>query len=482
MASEQDEAMLDSAQVKKAVLALLAFLKTTSTSESLLLCESQHISLLFTLWRIPKKEQTIRIPLPNGIRTDTSEVCLFTKDEPNMTPDQTERFYKKLLTVKGVKRITEVMPLKRLKTEYKPFEAKRRLLGNFDLFLADSRVYRLLPSHIGKHFYASKKAPLSVDLQSKQLARDMERLITGSTLHVNKKGSCCMARVAHSGMTADQVVENIMVAVSTIASKLPLKGKSIKIIHLKSQTSVALPIYTSDLKNMPLVEEGSSKTNSSKKLKDKRKARKRQKQTGKNVPPDGDQHISDEEIPQLVPIASPSKKAKSETVSAEGLEKAPKPSGVKRHKKGNSPRSYQTDTSCCSLSDRLATGNTRFRMLSAGITGSLTEKTAGVGVKDSSRRSLFPEGETHVVDPPPWTHYHKPIIVLVLGGLMLGTGSVLSLLQYNQVVSLSYTMGTVCMSIGLMFLVTGLVWVPVIKQKLHRKHLAQKEYVRFSGG
>ena len=49
-------------------------------------------------------------PLPHGIRTDAAEVCLFTKDEPNMTPDQTERFYKKLLTVKGVERITEVLP------------------------------------------------------------------------------------------------------------------------------------------------------------------------------------------------------------------------------------------------------------------------------------------------------------------------------------------------------------------------------------
>lgn len=48
-------------QVKKAVQALQAFLKTTATSKAQLLEDSQPISLLFTLWRIPKKAQTIRM-------------------------------------------------------------------------------------------------------------------------------------------------------------------------------------------------------------------------------------------------------------------------------------------------------------------------------------------------------------------------------------------------------------------------------------
>lgn len=47
-------------------------------------------------------------PLPHGQRTDTDEVCLFTRDEPKMTSEQTQRFYKRLLEEKGVKNITEV--------------------------------------------------------------------------------------------------------------------------------------------------------------------------------------------------------------------------------------------------------------------------------------------------------------------------------------------------------------------------------------
>lgn len=51
----------------------------------------------------------------------------------------------------------QVIPLKALKLEYKPFEAKRNLSNEFDLFLADSRIIRLLPSLLGKSFYGRKR-------------------------------------------------------------------------------------------------------------------------------------------------------------------------------------------------------------------------------------------------------------------------------------------------------------------------------------
>uniref|UniRef100_A0A671V373 Ribosomal L1 domain-containing protein 1 n=1 Tax=Sparus aurata TaxID=8175 RepID=A0A671V373_SPAAU len=316
-------------QVKKAVQALQAFLKTKSTSESLFLDDTQQISLLFTLWKIPKVAQTIRIPLPHGQRSDTDEVCLFTRDEPKMTSEQTQRFYKKLLEERGVKNISEIIPYNVLKTEYKPFEAKRRLLGNFDMFLSDDRVRRLLPSHLGKHFYERKKEPLSVNLQSKHLARDIERVIQGTSVKVNNKGCCCMARVAHSGMTADEVTENIEAAVQTVVAKLRMKGPVMKIIHIKSQTSVALPIYSSDLSHLDLVWfQGKAKKMKTEDV----------KQTEKKVE-------EDEEVPQLVPITTPSKKPKLEPSKKKQLEKAPKPAAGKKGKKSPSKLNKKTSKS-----------------------------------------------------------------------------------------------------------------------------------------
>ncbi|KAL6475066.1 hypothetical protein MHYP_G00161060 [Metynnis hypsauchen] len=323
---------LDIYQVKKAVQALQAYLKSTS-SQNLLLNETQQICLLLTLWKVPKQDQTIRIPLPHGLRTESAEVCLFTRDEPSMTADQTERFYKKLLTQSGLKNIPEVIPFKVLKTEYKPFEAKRRLLGNFDLFLADARIYRRLPSHIGKHFYERKKAPISVHLESSRLVKDIERLIQGTRLSVTKKGSCCMVRVAHMGMNAEEIVENIVTAVDTISSKLHMKGKSIKVIHLKSQTSVALPIYTSDLSHLILLEEelrkarlamGAQKIKKKNTNKTSLKRKNMDKTSLKKKTSDDTNEEEDEEIPQLVPIESPNKKTKLEALSKTGPKKTPK--------------------------------------------------------------------------------------------------------------------------------------------------------------
>ncbi|XP_063750104.1 ribosomal L1 domain-containing protein 1 [Eleginops maclovinus] len=338
--AETAEVGVDRGQVKKAVQALQAFLKTKSTGDSLFLDDTQQISLLFTLWKIPKKPQTIRIPLPHGQRPDTDEVCLFTRDEPNMTSDQTIRFYKKLLQEKGVTNISEVIPYKVLKTEYKPYEAKRRLLGNYDMFLSDDRVRRLLPSHLGKHFYERKREPLCVNLQSKNLARDISRVIQGSSLKVTNKGCCCMARIAHAGMTADEVTENVEAAFQTVSTKLRTKGPVIKLVHIKSQTSVSLPVYTSNLNSLTALEDAQKQAETAKKEAVAKKRAKRSKKAEEAKKSKDTEEVkttegTEEEIPQLVPVGTPSKKAKLEKTSKKKkqLEKAPRTAAGKKGRK-----------------------------------------------------------------------------------------------------------------------------------------------------
>ncbi|XP_078415246.1 ribosomal L1 domain-containing protein 1 isoform X3 [Cetorhinus maximus] len=329
-------AALDSEQVAKAVKALQAYVKKSKNDTKLFLNEDENILLNVTVWKIPNREQTIKITLPHGIRTETMEVCLFTKDEPNMTADQTERFYKRLLSKHGIENVTQVIPYKTLKTEYKPFEAKRRLLNRFDLFLADDRIRRFLPSHLGKHFYKSKKAPLSVKLSSKSLAKDLNKRIQGTILPVNKKGSCYASRVAHTGMKLQDTVENVIAAVRVITENLPKQWKNVKILHLKTTTSVALPIYASGMQN--LQELGKSLPKAPKKKQKANKQKKAAKVVNSEIatevpsstevtsvlveavkekakkpkPPVANKHAAEEEIPQLVPIEeqTPMKKAK----------------------------------------------------------------------------------------------------------------------------------------------------------------------------
>ncbi len=51
----------------------------------------------------------------------------------------------------------QIIPLKRVKLEFGPLEARRNLANMFDMFLADASVARLLPEILGKPFYGRKK-------------------------------------------------------------------------------------------------------------------------------------------------------------------------------------------------------------------------------------------------------------------------------------------------------------------------------------
>ncbi|NWX29633.1 RL1D1 protein, partial [Notiomystis cincta] len=315
-------------QVKKAVEALVAFARSKAKGDALLLNESESIHLLVTVWKVPQVAKVIRIPLPHGIRPETAEVCLFTKDEPNLSAEQTENLYKKLLLRNGIRSISQIISYKTLKKEYKMFEAKRRLLNRFDLFLSDDRIRRLLPSHLGKHFYERKKAPLSVNLKAKDLAKELEKHIQGTTLPVNSKGCCYTARIGHTGMKVDEILENIIAAAKVIDNKLPKKWKNVKILHLKTLKSVALPIFTANISNLDeLDKQPSLKKNEVKKAKLKKAKKTAKKPNSSQVTvttkskaaagaqepvikekvetvqePDHD----DEEIPQLVPIQATS--------------------------------------------------------------------------------------------------------------------------------------------------------------------------------
>ncbi len=91
---------------------------------------------------------------------DPADVCVFVKDrEKGIKPDHeaTLREFKQLLEEKGVDQVSEVIPLRQLKVEFKQYEAKVKLSNRFDKFLADDRIIRLLPKFLGKPFYGRKR-------------------------------------------------------------------------------------------------------------------------------------------------------------------------------------------------------------------------------------------------------------------------------------------------------------------------------------
>uniref|UniRef100_A0A8C7F5T5 Phosphoinositide-interacting protein n=1 Tax=Oncorhynchus kisutch TaxID=8019 RepID=A0A8C7F5T5_ONCKI len=84
------------------------------------------------------------------------------------------------------------------------------------------------------------------------------------------------------------------------------------------------------------------------------------------------------------------------------------------------------------------------------------------------RRVPCPELDPNTPEPPRWAYIHKPIIIMVMGALMLGAGVVLILLHSSGVTDTPHATAPVCLSIGMMFVVVGLVWIPILKDKQRR--------------
>jgi len=78
-----------------------------------------------------------------------TSICLITKDP--------QREYKDLLESSNIKFVSRVIGIQKLKGKFKPFEARRMLLKENGLFLADDRVVPLLPKLLGKAFFNAKK-------------------------------------------------------------------------------------------------------------------------------------------------------------------------------------------------------------------------------------------------------------------------------------------------------------------------------------
>ncbi|XP_010608308.1 ribosomal L1 domain-containing protein 1 [Fukomys damarensis] len=360
---------LDKEQIRKAVEALLTHSKSRKNKNGLLLNENQNLFLMVILWKIPGKELRVRLSLPYNIRSDSSEICLFTKDELEST-EQTERFYKKLLNKHGIKTISRIIPFRTLKTEYKAYEAKLRLLNSFDLFLTDERIRRLLPSHIGRHFYQRKKVPVPINLKAKNLSKEINSCLAGTVLNISKSGSCSSIRIGHTGMRAQHITENIVAVAKSLSEKLPEKWKSVKLLFVKTMKSASLPIFSSFISyrnatNKISISELKEKEAKRKKREEKYRERqklKREKQKlklkaqkaasvlikgrltfktkGASVKSRGSQkkktgkvktkvkvkNESDDEIPQLVPIDKTSVKEKVEVQKPVTGKKSPKKS------------------------------------------------------------------------------------------------------------------------------------------------------------
>lgn len=235
------------AELGKAVDGLQKLLKV-SNAKSDILQEREKIHLQVSMKKIPNlPEQTIKVNLPHGLFTADTDVCLFVKDldKKSREFEVSEEHFSDMLLEKGVNCVRKVIPLKALKLEYKPFEAKRNLSNEFDLFLADSRIIRLLPSLLGKNFFGRKRNPIQVDLEAKDLKEEISKAVNNTRCILKNRGSSCLVTVGYSDMTCDQIVENVLKTVEQLSQKFPGGPNNIRSLHIKTTSSTSIPFYVS---------------------------------------------------------------------------------------------------------------------------------------------------------------------------------------------------------------------------------------------
>jgi len=124
------------------------------------------------------------------------------------------------------------------------------LLKENGLFLADDRVIPLLPKLLGKIFFEAKKQPLPVNLTKKDLRTELENAINSTYMHQNQ-GTCTSVKIATINHSPTQVVENLQTALPAIISHIRDGWDNIQSLHIKTNNSTSLPIWTCELGSGP---------------------------------------------------------------------------------------------------------------------------------------------------------------------------------------------------------------------------------------
>lgn len=149
---------------------------------------------------------------------------------------------KAALAADPVPGLAKIMDIKKVKKNFSRFDDKRTLAGAYDLFLADDRILPYLPDALGSKFFIKKKQPISVRVSRKDVSHGI-RAIYHRTQMIVSTGVCTNVKVAHLTMSVDEIVENILVASNNCAAHIPKGWNGIQSISIKTNESVALPVY-----------------------------------------------------------------------------------------------------------------------------------------------------------------------------------------------------------------------------------------------
>ncbi|CAH6721410.1 proteasome-interacting protein Cic1p [[Candida] jaroonii] len=174
------------------------------------------------------------------------KTCLILRDQLITENSQLEK-----IEGENISTLSKILTLKDIKTEYKPFEKKRQLYNDYDLFLVDDALLNSMPSLLGKVFYnkGNSKVPLPIKVVSssnpKQFSvqtfkNQLEKCLS-STFFLPPMGVNILIKFGIINKNLDnELVENLQDILKTF------NKDSLRSVMLKTSTSPALPLFYND--------------------------------------------------------------------------------------------------------------------------------------------------------------------------------------------------------------------------------------------
>ena len=198
----------------------------------------------------PKRVQVLN---PLYAKENTS-ICLIVKDIADESKTVYEdKFLSKDSETFGL--IDKIVKVSQLKGEYKPYEARRLLFSQHDIFLAQDSVVTTLPKLLGKSFYGkSAKLPLPIrltvddKLSPVRAKNEISKALTSTFFYLTSGAvtSIKVGRVAKS-FTPEAVADNIETVINYFVDKVSSNGwDGVRGIDVKLHQSPSLPVYVAE--------------------------------------------------------------------------------------------------------------------------------------------------------------------------------------------------------------------------------------------
>ncbi|KAI9478665.1 MAG: 50S ribosomal protein L1 [Benjaminiella poitrasii] len=228
---------LDLKQAKKAISALYKYKENNDSSNNLLDSDEENgIYVQVSTHKVMNKAQVKRkrVPLPHRPYPEDIEICYFTKDDEKVVEEKVKSG--------NVTMIKKVISTRTLGTVYKAYEARRKLLASYDLFMVDDRVSHIILNLLGTKFVQRNKAPIAIK-GSGSLKQQVEKALNATYVKLNN-GVLTRVLIGNFGMSEKEVLKNYEAAVPEIVKIAAHEWGQVQMICIQALKSPLLPIYT----------------------------------------------------------------------------------------------------------------------------------------------------------------------------------------------------------------------------------------------